>query len=160
MNFERGKDPKETMRIGKTVFDYLKEHPVCSPMNDPSKDLKDPRNFDKVWINPNDQFSFNYAWCTEQDLRDWMNGTGIMVKGDTPEEKKKYWDYVVFEKDGGFGGSRWLIKYTWKWFGKFVSDFDPHSHRFGETGHIQKSLKIKNLNIKDPIEKQKRGKYL
>lgn len=156
MDFERGTNPKETMRIGESIFDKLKKHPVCSPMNYPENDVKDPRDFDKVWINPNDQFSFNYAWCSEQDIRDWMNGTGIMVKGDTPEEKKKYWDYAVFEKGGEFGGSRWLIKYTWKWFDKFVTDFNPHDHSFGETGHIQKPLKIKSLRIKDSIEKQKR----
>jgi hypothetical protein len=144
------------MRIGESIFDKLKKHPVCSPMNDPEKDVEDPRNFDRVWINPNDQFSFNAAWCTEQDLRDWMEGKGIMVKGNTPEEKKKYWDYAVFEKEGGFGSSRWLIKYTWKWFDKFVTDFDPYSHIPGDNGHIRKPLKIKSIKIKDPVEKQKR----
>jgi len=85
-----------------------------------------------------------------------MDGKGIMVKGDTPEEKKKYWDYAVFEKEGGFGGSRWLIKYTWRWFDKFVTDFNPHAHNGYETGHILKPLKIKSLKIKDHIERQKR----
>lgn len=70
MNFERSKDPKRTLRIGKSVLDELKEHPICRSINDPMKDVEDPRNFDKVWINPHEQFAFHSAWCTEQDLRD------------------------------------------------------------------------------------------
>jgi hypothetical protein len=131
-------------------------------MNDPldginaGKNARDPNI--RVWINPNNQFSFNSAWCGVQDLWDWMNGTGIMVKGDTPEEKKKYWDYAVFEKEGGLGGSRWLIKYTWRWFDKFVTDFDPHSHDhgWGDRAQITKPLKIKNIRTRDQAENIKR----
>ena len=161
MNFERGKDPKKTMNIGKSVFDYLKEHPVCDPMNDPTeginsgKELRDPNI--KVWINPHNQFSFNSHWCSVQDLWDWMEGKGPMVKGNTPEEKQKFWDYAVWEAEGGFGSSRWLIKYTWKYFDKFVTDFNPHN--IGHGGHeaqILKPLKIKNIKTKDHLENKRR----
>ncbi len=161
MNFQRGIDPKKQMRIGKTVFEYLKEHLVCDPMNDPldgtnaGKDARDPDI--KVWINPNNQFSFNAAWCSVQDLWDWMDGTGIMVKGKNPEEQKKFWDYAVFEKEGGFGSSRWLIKYTWKWFDDFVTDFNPNN--IGHGGHeaqILKPLKIKNVKTRDHLENKRR----
>jgi len=160
MNFERGVDPKKQMRIGKTVFDYLKEHPVCDPMNDPldgtnkGKDARDPDI--KVWINPNNQFSFNAAWCSVQDLWDWMDGKGIMVKGNTPEEQKKFWDYAVFEKEGGFGSSRWLIKYTWKWFDNFITDFEPHKHGNSDVSQIRTRLKIPNIRTKNILENHRR----
>lgn len=157
MSFKRGQDPKKSMKIGKSVLDELKDHPICRSINDPRKDVKDPRNFDQVWINPHNQFSFHSTWCTEDDLRDWMNGTGIMVRGNTPEEKKKYWDYAVFEGADDLGGSRWLIKYTWKWFDRFVTDFQPHNHNgYGMSSQIKKPLKIKNTRTRDIAENARR----
>jgi hypothetical protein len=160
MNFERGKDPKKTMNIGKTVFDYLNEHPVCKPMNDPlggTNSGNDPRDPDiRVCINPHNQFSFNSSWCSVQDLWDWMDGKGVMVKGDTPEEKQKYWDYAVWEAEGGWGGSRWLVKYTWRWFDKFVTDFKPHRHGMHETSQIQERIKIPNIRTKNEAENHRR----
>jgi len=157
MNFKRHDNPLRTLKIGKSVLDELIEHPICRSINDPRKDVDDPRNFDRVWINPHQQFSFHSTWCTEQDLRDWMNGTGIMVRGNTPEEKKKYWDYAVFEGGDDFGGFRWLIKYTWKWFDKFVTDFQPHNHDgYGLSTQIKKPLKIKNPRTRDRLENERR----
>lgn len=129
MEFERGKDPKKAMRLGKTVLDDLKEHPICKPMNNPWENVKDPRDPNlQVWINPNNQTCFNSGWCSEKDLRDWMEGKGILVKGDTPEEKKKYWDYAKLEASDN-NHIVWSILYHWRWFKKFDSDYNPHSHK-------------------------------
>jgi hypothetical protein len=154
MNFERGVDPKKQMRIGKTVFEYLKEHPVCRPMNDPldgtnkGKDERDPDI--KVWINPHDQFSFNSAWCSVQDLWDWMDGKGIMVKGDTDEAKKKFWDYACLEA-ADQEHIIWSIRYHFRWFEQMSSDFNPHKHHPYEKGHIVTPIKIRAA-VKDPLE--------
>ncbi len=158
MKFERGIDPKKQMRIGKTVFDYLKEHPVCKPMNDPLDGRNsgiDPRDPDiKVWINPHDQFSFNSSWCSVEDLWDWMDGKGIMVKGDTEEEKKKYWDYAVAEATDE-DHMIWAVRYHFKWFDKMTSDFNPHQHQGFERGQIVSPIKIK-ARVKNYEEDTKR----
>jgi hypothetical protein len=164
MNFKRGIDPKRQIGIGQTVLDDLKKHPICRPMNDPWKDVDPHKDPDfMVWINPHDQFSFNSAWCSAQDLEDWMNGTGIMVRGKTPEEKKKYWDYAVFEKSEdpwGRGHSKWLVKYTWKWHEEFVTDFNPNNHRgYGMDQEIKTPLKLKNNRTKDHLVNKERTEY-
>jgi hypothetical protein len=158
MNFERGLDPKKQMRIGKSVFFYLKEHSVCRPMNDPTEGINSDKNLRdpdiKVWINPHDQFSFNAEWCSVQDLWDWMNGKGIMVKGKNPEEQKKFWDYACAEVADEHH-ILWSIRYHFKWFEKMTTDFNPHKHQPYETGHIVTPIKIRP-KVKDHLENQKR----
>lgn len=161
MNFKKGIDPKRAIGIGPTILDDLKDHPVCRPMNDPWDDVDPHKNPDfKVWINPHDQFSFHSAWCSANDLEDWMNGTGIMVRGKTQEEKKKYWDNAVFEiaeDPWKIGHSKWLVKYTWKWHKEFVTDFDPWGHITGIMyNKIENPLKLKNNNTRDKVENIKR----
>jgi hypothetical protein len=158
MAFIRGKNPKKSLRIGRSVLDELADHPVCCPINDPTKDVTNPRDPNlKVWINPHDQFSFNSDWCTEQDLRDWMDGTGLMVRGKTPEEKQKYWEYAVFEASGGFGSMHWLIKHTWRWFPQFVTDFKPNRvNGYAMDSAIEKPLKVRNTRTRDDLLNRKR----
>jgi len=125
-------------------------------MNDPldgtnkGKDARDPDI--QVWINPYDQFSFNSAWCSVQDLWDWMDGKGKMVKGSTPEEQKKYWDYAVFEALDE-EHIVWSIRYHYKWFDKMSTDFNPHKHQGYERGHIVTPIKIR-AKVKDQLENQ------
>lgn len=161
MKFNRNKPAIKQIGLGRTVFDELSDHPICRPINDPIKDHKpeDLRNPDiMVWINPHDQFSFNSSWCSIQDLEDWMNGTGIMIKGKNDEEKKKYWDYAVFEATRdpwGIDHSKWLVKYTWKWFDQFVTDFDPNNHKNGHGPidmQIKEPLKLKSNRTKDHLQ--------
>lgn len=157
MSFKKGIDPKKQIGIGRTVLDDLREHPIARPMNDPWNDVdphKDP-NF-SVWINPHNQFCFNAKWCTPEILEQWMKGEGPMVKGKTPEEKKKFWDYAVFEAAEDpweIGHSKWLVKYTWRFHENFVTDFDPHQHGgYGINMKIKKPLKLKSNKTKDEIE--------
>jgi hypothetical protein len=49
---------------------------------------------DRHWLNPNDQTCFNFGWFTHQDFIDWANGTGVIVKGKTQEEKDKFMKYA------------------------------------------------------------------
>jgi hypothetical protein len=156
MNFERDNDnPLKTMRIGRTVFDELKDHPVCRSLNDPLEDINgkvvNPRDPNiRVWINPCNQTCFSFGWCTEKNLRDWMNGTGIIVKGKTPEEKKKVWDYAVFESSDE-NHIYWSILHHWKWFKELKSDFNPHKFRRYIADSLENPIKITKNNHKQVI---------
>ena len=153
MSFKRGQDPKKALRIGRTVLDDLKDHSICKPMNDPWKDADPHKDPDfQVRINPHNQFCFNSMWCSEKDLEDWMEGRGKMVKGTTKAEKKKYWDYAVFE---GGDHDRWLIKYTWKWFDRMVTDFNPWVRdMYGLNMFMKTPIKIKR-KTKEELQNQK-----
>lgn len=146
MNFEKNKNPYKSLRIGRTVLDELKNHSICKYLNDPFENIEDPRDPNiKVWINPSDQTSFISNWCSEKDLRDWMEGKGIMVKGNTIEEKKRYWDYAI-----SLNNDReiWFILYHWRWFKKLVSTFEIRNKKNNFYGsYIFKKLKV---NYKDP----------
>ncbi|MDD5649046.1 MAG: hypothetical protein PHF86_01325 [Candidatus Nanoarchaeia archaeon] len=146
MNFERNKNHLRNLRIGRSILDELEDHPICKSLNDPFENIKDPRDPDiEVWINPSNQTSFESGWCTEKDLRDWMEGKGKMVKGNTEEEKKKFWDYAV-----SLNNDReiWSILYHWRWFKKLKTNFKPHKRR----GDISRSYIAKKLevNLKNP----------
>lgn len=157
MIFNRNKDPKRQIGIGHTILDDLKKHPIARPMNSPWDDADPHKTPDfKVWVNPHNQQCFNAMWCSSQDLEQWMEGKGPMVKGKTDIEKKKYWDYAVFEDskdEWGIDHSKWLIKYTWKHFDTFNSDFNPHAHKgYGMESEIKNRLKLRNNRTKDHNE--------
>jgi len=159
MSFKRNIDPKRQIGIGRTILDDLRDHPIARPMNDPWEDVDPHKTPDfRVWINPHNQFCFNAMWCTPEVLEQWMEGKGPMVKGKTDEEKKKYWDYVVFEDskdEWGIDHSKWLVKYTWRYFDKFVTDFNPHAHKgYGMETEIKHRLKLRNNHTKDQLENQ------
>lgn len=163
MNFNRGKDPKKQIGIGRTVLDDLKDHPVCNPMNDPQKDVDPRKDPDfKVWINPHNQFCFNAMQCSSEILEQWMEGTGPMVKGQTKAVKKKFWDYAVFESgtdEWEINHSRYLIKSTYQWFDRMTTDFEPNNHipGYGSISTvIKKPLKLKSNRTKDELENIKR----
>ena len=148
---------ERTKEIGQIAKEDFLKHPVCKSMNDPwdENDVKKNPNA-SVWINPSNQFCFNSGHCTPEALLLWMEGAGPMVKGKTPEEKKKYWEYAVFEATDdpwGINHSKYLIKYHWKWFDKMTTDFNPHNHRgYGLETEIRKPLKLRPNRTKDQLE--------
>lgn len=152
-HFVRGGNVIKKLGVGRSILDELMEHKIARPMNDPRKDLGENEKYSldiAVWINPHNQTCFNSMWCDYQNLQDWMEGKGPMVKGDNDFEKKKYWDYAVAEAEDT-EHMIWSILYHWKWFDSFVTDFDPHKHAasHGISSTIQNPLKI---NKKDPAE--------
>ena len=158
MKFRKGKDAKKATNIGRTVLDDLKKHPICQSMNDPKKDVdfRKDSNF-SVWINPRNQFCFNSMRCSSEILKQWMMGTGPMVRGKTNAEKKIYWDYAVFENEKdpwGINHSKYLIKYYWNHFDKMTTDFNPHAHssNLGIDRKIKKPLKLRNNKTSDHLE--------
>jgi hypothetical protein len=48
----------------------------------------------RVWMNPNNQTSFESGWLEHQDFIDWANGTGKVVRGETQEQKDKFMRYA------------------------------------------------------------------
>lgn len=104
----------------KSVFDLIKEHSLCTPMNKPW-DRESDQKRGIYWLNPNDQTNFNAGWFTEQDFMDWMNGEGSIVKGKTKEEKEKFWLNAKFLKEQRYG---WMIQLYWKYFGWVNESYD------------------------------------
>ena len=48
---------------------------------------------DSYWSNPHNQTSFDHGHLSHQDFIDWANGTGVVVKGNTQEQKDKFMRY-------------------------------------------------------------------
>ena len=96
-----------------SIKDILKSNPVCSPMNNLERTVEKDGKIELYWLNPNNQKCFNYGWFSRQDYIDWTNGTGNIVKGNTDEEKKKFWEVAVFEKKYDFA---WAFGYYKKYF--------------------------------------------
>ena len=104
-------------------------------------------------------------WCDEKILRQWMEGKGPMVKGKNAAEKKKYWDYAVFEaspiklNEGEYrikeiNNIQWSIRYHYKWFDQFESDYNPHQHDgFGMSTTIKAPIDLKGIRSTDVLKK-------
>ena len=161
MSFKRGRDPKKVMRIGIPNIKELEDHPVCRGMNDIWDDVwknrSDPNHL--VYLNPDDQYSFNYGNFSIRDFEAWMDGEGPIVRGKTPGQKKKYWDYACFTADRNIPEEyqhhpRFYIKLTWKFWDQFVTDHDPHKHRgSGHYMQVVKPIKVKR-KTSDQLQQQ------
>jgi len=116
MEFQRGTDVKKSLRVGESIFQKLRKHEICITMNTPDGTEIDRNGQGQIWINPNNQTCFHSEWCTESDLDDWMNGTGIMVRGENQEEQAKFWEMAnwVAKTDRA-----WSIGYNFKYFDLF-----------------------------------------
>jgi len=80
----------------RSILELIETVAHVNPMNHQSikEILKDPREDGRVWLNPNQQACFNSGWFVHQDFIDWANGTGVIVKGGTQEEKDKFMKYA------------------------------------------------------------------
>lgn len=130
----------------------LIKHPICSPMN---RDLRESETQDgvRMWLNPNNQTYFKSGWFTYQDFYDWMEGRGNIVKGNTDEEKKKFWDVAVFEKEHDMA---WAFGYHKKHFDLIDDTYYTESKRgYGMTlnRYPKSPLKITRTNHGEIISK-------
>lgn len=126
----------------------IKAHSVCKPMHElKESNLNGGTN---IWLNPHNQTCFNAGWFEYQDFYEWMQGTGKIVKGATPEEKKKFWDVAAFENSHDFG---WAFGYNKKYFHLIDETYHPES----EIGYINRypknPLKIRKDNHTQIIAK-------
>lgn len=131
-----------------TTLDLIKLHKICSPMN--TLEFKDINGVQRAWLNPNEQECFNSGWFTEEDFKDWMRGTGKIVKGETPEEKEKFWKYATFLKEYKNG---WMIRYNIEYFDLLIEDTAPEkSESFDSRSRTTKiPLKITKTNKEEII---------
>jgi len=75
-----------------------------------------------AWLNPNNQFCFNFGWFEYQDFVDWTNGTGKIIKGNTQKEKDDFWYLAEFNaKDKNYLSS--AILYDLKFFDMINENF-------------------------------------
>jgi hypothetical protein len=122
----------------------MKENVVCKPMNQ----LKETRNGvnggTAMWLNPHNQRCFNSGWFGYPDFYDWLEGKGNIVKGNTIEEKQKYYDVAVFEATHDYG---WGIGYNLKYFKLLDETYLTKSKSgYGIERHADKPLKIAKTN--------------
>jgi len=136
------------------VKEALKANPVCRPINDLEKSKLDNDGTGqkiRIWLNPNNQKCFNYGWFEYQDFYDWAEGRGKIVKGETDEEKKKFWDVAVFEHEHDYA---WSFGYYKKYFDLIDSTYYPQLKKgYGFNSECNKPLKITKDNHAEIISK-------
>jgi hypothetical protein len=91
----------------------IQHHNVCKPTN--TLKFNDDQT---VWLNPDNHISFISGAYTAVDLRDWLNGTGKIIKGSTDEEKAIFWKFAKFNSEFMLGHS---ILYAFKHFDKLAN---------------------------------------
>jgi hypothetical protein len=141
-------------KIGMTDLDKLKaaikENVVCKPMNDLKESSHGTNGGVAMWLNPHNQKCFNFGYFGYPDFYDWLEGKGNIVKGDTDEEKRKYYDVAVFEATHDYG---WGIGYNKKFFSLLDETYYPKSKQFSFDRQVEKPLKIGKANHGDIIGK-------
>jgi hypothetical protein len=147
----REKIRQATLTDREKLMEALNASPVCSPLN---TDLRESTSEDgeiRMLLNPNNQKCFNFGWFTYQDFYDWIQGTGKIVKGNTPEEKQKYWEVAVFEKEYQ---QAWGVGYYKKHFHLIDETYRPKIKSYGYTGsNVVNPLKITKNNHDEIIAK-------
>jgi len=78
----------------RNVVELMETVPWVSAMNESSIVESFKKGENEFYLNPNNQTCFNFGWFTHQDFINWANGTGVIVKGETQEEKDKVMKYA------------------------------------------------------------------
>lgn len=102
----------------------------------------------KTWVNPNHQDSFNFGWFGEDDLRDYLNGTGRIIKGKNQKEKDLFIEHAHFLDNVH---QAWVIACNHEHFDK-IKPYDlKSSFSGGITRRIENPLKITKKNHEEVI---------
>jgi len=99
-----------------------------------------------VWMNPNDQECFNAGWYSMEDFKNFLNGTGKIIKGKTQEDKYKFLEYYRFKKTYH---SAWSICYSFPYFDKIREE----NFKTRWNGYIEERIKICHKNPEEDIMK-------
>jgi hypothetical protein len=134
----------------KSIKEILSVNPICKPINDVDAREIHSKTEPLYWLNPHNQHCFNYGWFTRQDYIDWVNNTGNIIKGDTPEEKQKFLDVARFEQMYHFG---WAIGYHKKHFDLIDDSYKPKYGALGLSSNCKDPLKITKSNHGEIISK-------
>lgn len=88
----------------------LEAHEICNIVH------KLSFNDDFVcWCNPSNQFCFNSGTYHISDLEQWLEGEGCVIKGDTQDEKDKFFELAIFNHKYPYSNS---FTYSYKHFNK------------------------------------------
>lgn len=132
----------------------LGESKICKSMNEPEESEitnKDGETEIRIYLNPHNQKCFNYGYFTYQDFYDWLGGGGVIVKGNSEDEKRKFWEVAVFEQQHDYG---WAVGYNLKHFKLIDETFkiEWKSDR-GYSNYPKNPLKITTKNHAEIIAK-------
>jgi hypothetical protein len=140
---------KTTKTDRELVLEALKASTVCKAINNNFRETEKTNGETRMLLNPHNQKCFNFGWFTYQDFHDWTKGQGKIVKGDTPEEKQKFWEAAVFESEHDYG---WSIGYYMKHFGCIDETYKQElNHTY--TTSVKVPLKITKTNHLEIIAK-------
>ncbi len=129
------------------VEKILSKNPLCKSHNDLDRS-KDAENGSVVyWLNPQKQHCFNFGWFTENDFKNWTNGTGRIIKGNTQEEKQKFWEIAQFEEKYLYG---WAVGKYKEYYDLIEENYEPH---FSYHKENKIPLKINSKNHDEIISK-------
>lgn len=140
---------KTTLTELEKVRKAVKESPVCNTMC--NLDESEINGEIRIFLNPFNQKCFNHGWFSHQDFYDWTQGIGAIVKGDTEEDKRKFWEVAVFEVQHDFG---WSVGYDMKHFDLIDENYRIESKAgYGLGRSIKTPLKITKTNHAEIIGK-------
>lgn len=148
------------LRIGKysNIGELLYNHKICRVINTDSlfsedHSLRKHHGSNCYWINPNNQISFRSASVSKEEILEWMEGKGPMVKGKTKEEKEAFWKYAKWESEAP--PEYKIIVFDAKYFDIIKSDFKYQNLRnTGLRSSIKKPISLKKYKSDDLRKKQ------
>lgn len=92
------KSDKDKMRLYKTLRNSgivnklersRKEYFSLTPAWCKDHERKNTKYDIVLWLNPRDQFAYNYGWFTVEDIEQWINNKGPVVKNNIPSLTEK-----------------------------------------------------------------------
>jgi len=104
----------------KELQELLKENPVCDSIN--KLEITPTKDEEKIWLNPDNQNCFNYGLFTFEDFYNWTQKRGKIVKGNTDEEKQKFFEVAEFIHNHNHG---WAILAYKKYFDLLDNSYYP-----------------------------------
>jgi len=122
-------------REQKRVLALIEKSPACKAQNELTFNDQG-----KCWINSQSAY-FNSGWYTIEDLKEWLNGTGKIVKGETDAEKAKFFEAANFTY---LAVHDYSIHYHYMSFGLLI--VNPISRNYG------KELVTKKITSKNHAE--------
>lgn len=130
-----------------SIFEKIKNHPVCDAHNKYSFKFNENG---LCWVNATPQNCFNSVWASEEDLNDWINGKGRLVKGKTQEEKDKFFKYAEFSKKYDYS---YMITGNYRYFNLINDSFEFKNSSNFLNHYIENPLKIYKSNHVNLIQK-------
>jgi hypothetical protein len=138
---------KKKPRVFKSEFEKILEDERVKKLAMSELKIKSNDSGEWVWVNPNIQDVYNCGWYTKEDFKDFLNGTGRIIKGKTQEEKDKFLAYDIF-RDTYY--QSWRIALNFEHFDKIeIYKFN----RNGWHSYVDNPVKFKKTNTEECIKR-------